>query len=145
MNYMGRVSFEHIHPKIIKITFSFPEFAPAYKKVVYSINSFLRYIQFQSTVTRLTKAMSDHAHNKIFWPTFYLCEFVSTCKKWDYFIDLFWRYDWLKNQFDWVRKFWLVSQEQKFSQIWDFCRNTENSIIPYYRSNSVKINDQMFQ
>ena len=32
----------HIHPKIIKITFSFPEFAPACKKSVYAINLFLR-------------------------------------------------------------------------------------------------------
>ena len=32
--------FDHTHPKIIQITFSFPEFAPACKKSVHSINSF---------------------------------------------------------------------------------------------------------
>ena len=45
---------------------------------------------------------------------------------------------------DWLRTFWPMSQEQKFSQIWDFCRNTAN-INFHYRSNSVKINDQIFQ
>ena len=34
---------DHIHPKTIEITFSFPEFAPACKKSVQSINLFLRY------------------------------------------------------------------------------------------------------
>ena len=38
--------FDIIHPKIIEMTFSFPEFAPACKKSVNSINSFLRYSQF---------------------------------------------------------------------------------------------------
>ena len=38
--------FDHALPKISKITFSFPEFAPACKKLVYSIYSFLRYSQF---------------------------------------------------------------------------------------------------
>ena len=102
MNYMGTPNFEHIHPKIIEITFSFPEFAPACKKLVHSINSFLRYSQFQSPVRRLTKPMSDHGHTKIFWSTFIVCEFVSTCKKWGYFIDLFWRYGWLKNHAIWL-------------------------------------------
>ena len=38
----GRV-FYQAHPKIIEISFSFPEFAPAWKKSVHSINSFLTY------------------------------------------------------------------------------------------------------
>ena len=29
-------------------------------------------------------------------------------------------------QFNWLRTFWPISQEQKFSQIWDLCRNTAN-------------------
>ena len=40
-------NFDHIHPKIIAITFSFPEFAPARKKSVHSVTSFLRYSQFR--------------------------------------------------------------------------------------------------
>ena len=36
----------HAHPKITKITFSFPEFAPERKKPVHSIYSILRYSQF---------------------------------------------------------------------------------------------------
>ena len=39
-------SLYSVHPKIIEITFSFPDFAPVSKKSVHSINSFLRYSQF---------------------------------------------------------------------------------------------------
>ena len=38
--------FDHTHPKIIEITFSFPTFARAYKKSVNSFYSLLRYSQF---------------------------------------------------------------------------------------------------
>ena len=38
--------FYSVHPKIIEITFSFPDFKPVSKKSVHSINSFLRYSQF---------------------------------------------------------------------------------------------------
>ena len=37
---------DHAHPKFIQLTVSFPEFAPACKKLVHSIYSFLRYSQF---------------------------------------------------------------------------------------------------
>ena len=40
-------------------------------------------------------------------------------------------------QSNWLRKFWPISQEQKFSQIWDLCRNTANKNF-HYRTNSVK-------
>ena len=33
--------FDHHHPKIIKATFSFPEFVSTQQKLVYLINSFL--------------------------------------------------------------------------------------------------------
>ena len=58
--------FDQTHPIIIEITFCFPEFAPPCKKSVHSINSLLRYIQFQSPVTRLATPISGHAHPKIF-------------------------------------------------------------------------------
>ena len=48
-------------------------------------------------------------------------------------------------QSDWLRKFWPISQEPEFSQIWDLCRNIANNINFHYRTNSVKINDKMFQ
>ena len=48
-------------------------------------------------------------------------------------------------QFDWLRIFWPISQEQKFSQIWFLCKNTANNISFHYRVNSVKINQQIFQ
>ena len=48
-------------------------------------------------------------------------------------------------QSDWLRTFCPISQEHKFSQIWDLCRNTGNNMNFHYRSNSVKINDQIFE
>ena len=44
-----------------------------------------------------------------------------------------------------LRTFWAISQEQKFSQIWDLRRNTTNNISFHYRTNLVKINNQIFQ
>ena len=38
-----------------------------------------------------------------------------------------------------------VSTCQKFSQIWNLCRNTANNINFHYRLNSVKINTKIFQ
>ena len=35
--------------------------------------------------------------------------------------------------------------KKKFSQTWDLYRNTANNISFHYRTNSVKINDQIFQ
>ena len=58
--------FDQAHPKSIEITFCFPEFVPPSKKSVHFINSFLRYSQFQSPVTRLATPISGHAHPKIF-------------------------------------------------------------------------------
>ena len=66
MNYVTTPIFNQAHPEILGITFSFPEFAPPYKKSVHSINSFLRYSQFQSPVTRLTTPISGHANPKTF-------------------------------------------------------------------------------
>ena len=76
---------DQAQPKIIKITFCFPEFAPLCKKSVPFISSFLRYSQFYSPVTRLVTPISGHTHPNIFWSTFNLCKFVSTCKKSGYF------------------------------------------------------------
>ena len=56
MNYMAMHIFHHAHPKIIEITFSFPEFASACKQPVHSIYSFLRYSPF---VTMSTKKILD--------------------------------------------------------------------------------------
>ena len=51
-------------------------------------------------------------------------------------------------QFDWLTAFFLsMSQEQNFSMgfgIWDLCSNTENQMNFHYRTNSVKIYDQIF-
>ena len=97
-------------------------------------------------MTRLATLISGHAYPKIFWSNFNLCVFVSTCKKIGYFIDLFWRYGWLKIvQSHWLRTFWPISQDLEFSQIWDLCRNTANIKNFHYRTNSLKINDTIFQ
>ena len=77
---MTKSIFDHTHPKIIKITFSFHEFPPVCKKSVHSINSFLRHnfrVQWPDR-----PLISDHTHPKMFWSTsFNLCEFASTYKK----------------------------------------------------------------
>ena len=94
---------------------------------------------------------TGHTHfwpypSKNLWSGFNLCEFVSTCKKSGYFIDLFWRYDWLKNPAIWLAENILpISQKLEFSQIWDLFRNTTNNINIHYSTNSVKINDKIFQ
>ena len=59
MNYMATHNFDNILPKIIKITFSFTEFAPACKKLVHSIYSFLKYSHFKSPITTLTWKFFD--------------------------------------------------------------------------------------
>ena len=45
----GHVYFHYAHPKIIELTFSFPEIAPVCKKSVHFIYSFLRCSQFLQT------------------------------------------------------------------------------------------------
>ena len=96
---------DNAHPKIIEITFSFPDFVPVWKILVHSINSFSRYSQFQCPVTGLTMPIFDYVHPQIFWSTLILCELVSTCKKSGHFIDLLWRYGWLKNPAFWNKHF----------------------------------------
>ena len=44
-----------------------------------------------------------------------------------------------------LRAFWATSQEEHFSQREDLCRNSVNNTNFHYRTNSVKINDQIFQ
>ena len=43
----------------------------------------------------------------------------------------------------WLRTFWPTSQEQKFSKIWDLCRNTPNNRNFHYRTSSEKIKDYL--
>ena len=70
----------------------------------------------------------DHDHPDIFWSAFNICECLSRCKKSGYFTDLFWRYGWLKNPAIWLAENILAhTQEQKFCQKWDLCRNIANN------------------
>ena len=62
---MAMTIFNHTHPTIIEVTFSFSEFVSAFKKLVYSINSFLTSNQFQSPVTRVATPIFDHACSKL--------------------------------------------------------------------------------
>ena len=62
----GHAHFDHGHPKIIEIPFSFLKFAPVFKKSVHSIYSFL------NPMTRSATLIFEHAHSKIFWSTFSL-------------------------------------------------------------------------
>ena len=47
-------------------------------------------------------------------------------------------------QSDWLGELWSVYQEQDFSKTQDLCRNTANNMNFHYRTNAVKINDQIF-
>ena len=47
-------------------------------------------------------------------------------------------------QYDWLRAFWPIFQERYFLQRYDLYRNTANNVNFHYRTNSVKINDQIF-
>ena len=126
--------FDQAHPKIIEITFCFPVFAPPCKKAFHFINSFLRYSQLATPIQTFSDPLLiyvnlyQHAKNQA--------------------ISLIYSGDMVDQkilQFDWLRTFWPISQEQNFFQIWDLCRNTANNIDFHYISNSVKIIDQIFQ
>ena len=58
---------EQTHPKIIDTAFSFPEFVPARKKLVYSIHPFIFDIQsILESGDQTGHTHFDHAHTKIF-------------------------------------------------------------------------------
>ena len=121
---------------------NFTEFALSCKKSVHSIYSFLKYSQLLDPMTRLATTIFDDAHRKNFWSTFSLSEFASTCK--NEAILLISSGDMVDKkilQSDWLRKFWPISQGQKFSQTGDLCRNTANNIYFHCRTNSVNITD----
>ena len=63
---MTTPAFDQAYLQIIEVTFYFPEFAPGCKKSVLFINSFLRYSQFYSPVTRLAILISGHGNPKFF-------------------------------------------------------------------------------
>ena len=70
--------FDNAPLKAIESTLSFPGFATACKKSVYSICPFLRYSQFYySPATKLATPILDHAHPKNL-SAFKFCESVST-------------------------------------------------------------------
>ena len=84
---------------------------------------------------------------KKFWSTFNFCEFVSRYKKWGSLIDLFWRNCWFENPGTWLAASILAYiSETRFLTNMGFlhehCR--PNNINFYYRTNSVKINEQIF-
>ena len=139
----GHTIFDHAHPKIIESTFSSPEFPPACKKPFHSIYSFLRYCQFLSPVTRLATPIFEHVQHKRFFINFKCMGICITSKKSRNFIPLFWRYGWLNNPAIWLAE--NILAHIKFFHIWDLCRNTSNNINFHYGTNSVKINDQIFQ
>ena len=92
-------------------------------------------------MTSVAKIIFNQAHRKSFEPTFYqhaknqaISSFCSRDK-----VDL------KILQSDWPTRFCPISQEPNFSQIWDLCRDTENSKFFHYRTSSQNINDQIFQ
>ena len=147
MKKMATPNFDHIHPKIIEITFSFPEFAPARKKLVHSINSFMRYTVSFRVMWPSWPHPSLTMHNPQFFDQLLIYVNLYQHVK-NQAISLICSGDKVDKkilQSDWLRAFWPISQEQTFSQIWDMCRNTANNVNFHHRSNSVKCNDHIFQ
>ena len=58
----ARPNFDHHQSKIITVNFGFSEFLSTHQKLVYSMNSFLRYSQFQKSETRVATPIFDDAH-----------------------------------------------------------------------------------
>ena len=128
--------FEHTHPKIIKVTFLGLHH--------YAKKKFTLYIlEIKSILGSCDQTCHTH-----FWPCPFKkidsCEFASTCKKSCYFIDLFWKHGWLKSPAIWLAEN-ILTILKSFSQILYLCRNTANNTHFHYRTNSIKINDQIFQ
>ena len=73
--------FEHAHPIIIEVPFSFPKFVSACKKSARFINSFLKYSRFQSPTTKEAMPIFDHHHPKIIKVNFDFPKFLSTHQK----------------------------------------------------------------
>ena len=95
-------NFDHAHPKMIEIIFTFPEVPPVCKNSVHSIS-----IHSWDTVN-FRVLWPDWPHTFLTTPTSKVfdqlmwIEFVSTCKISNYFINLFWRHGWLKKPAMWL-------------------------------------------
>ena len=67
--------------KIIKATYSFPEFVPACKKLVYSVCSFFEIKSSLDSREQIVPPIFDLADPKNFKSNFNLQDFVLACKK----------------------------------------------------------------
>ena len=127
--------FDHSQPEIIEVTFSFPEFATAYK------NSLLQLfpLKIQSILESVTRVpIFDQAFEKTFKSTFNFQEFVSTCKS-GYFIIVSRDIADLKIlQSDWLGVFQPMSQKPGFYQTWDLYRIIVNKIKFHFWANAEK-------
>ena len=83
----------------------------------------------------------DVTHSKISEITFSFAEFAPGSKKQIHSIYSFLRCSLIEQLWTFLPAF----QEQTFSQIWDLCRNIGNNINFHYRTNSLKLNDQIFK
>ena len=128
MYYMTMSIFDHTHHKIIKITFSFPEFPTARKKLVHSINLFLMYSQFYSPVTRLATSILDHTHLKKFWSTY--VNLYQDAKN-QSILSIYSGDTWLIKKFGnligWEH-FGPYVRNKKFSQAWKICAGAQPMI-----------------
>ena len=129
-----------VHTTFVKVTFSFDEFVSPCKQSVYFTDSFLRYCQIQSRITRVAKPIFDHTQLNVFHHLLPRMNSYQHSK-----IRLFYHFvlreifDLKILQSDWPSAFWIISQEP------DLCRYIVNNINFHYRPNSTKINDQFFQ
>ena len=131
---MATSIFDHTHPKIIEINFNFPEFSPACKKI--SLFHLLN-LEIQSILESLDQ--TGHSH---FWP----------CSPKKFLINF--KFMWISISMHKIRLFqlfvletWLV---KKSCNLIDWVHFPKYGNCPakninfHYRTNLVKINDQIF-
>ena len=85
------IILDHVHPKIIESTFSFPELVPAWKNHFILSIHFWDKVNFRVPWPDWPHPFLTNAHSKNFRSAFNFCDHVSTCKKSVYSICSFFR------------------------------------------------------
>ena len=101
--------FDHVHPKIIELTFSFTDFVSASKKyrslcqfILQPILEF--YCQSGKTHIGPFTPKNSSINSQFLWKKYFTIFNIFTCKKLAYFIVFFQRYSCFENHATWLAK-----------------------------------------
>ena len=142
---------DHVHPINFCPAFNFCESVSTCKKSVYSIHSsntvnfrLLSHDWPHPFLTMPTPKIFNHLLIRMNLYQHAKNQLIPSVHSWDQIYSICpGEIVHLKTiQSDWLRAFWPISQEQDFSQIKDFSRNTANNKHFHCRQSSVKINHQ---